>query len=354
MQISFLFDLRRRLVAGVPASKHQWRRLLTFPLRFLGRRYLIPGYHAFQQRNNRGIYAISIDAKIGFFAQMYWCLLIFIHCERHELRPYIILSSPYYVRRKGDNWFEYFFDNLPLTEKDRDDIEKGVIKISRIKQFSDLGLYRNVEPRLLHPDMDLESINRLVNKYMKVKLDIQNYVDSFTARYFFGKKILGVHYRGTDKIEAPRVSWEQCAGAIKDYLKANSGIDALFIASDEKQFIEFIQREFKDLEVISHDDTELSSSGEAIHTSASGDKYMKGKEALINCLILSRCDALIKTASFLSAWACVFNPHLPVIMLNQAYAEHQRFLEREIIKKSVEIMAISLWLYVGVGSTIKL
>jgi hypothetical protein len=52
--------------------------------------------------------------------------------------------------------------------------------------------------------------------------------------------------------------------------------------------------------------------------------YRKGEEALINCLLLSRCCALIRTTSFLSAWASIFNPALPIV-----------FAERTIRKKSL-------------------
>jgi hypothetical protein len=59
---------------------------------------------------------------------------------------------------------------------------------------------------------------------------------------------------------------------------------------------------------------------------------IKAREALVNCLLLARCRALIRTASFLSGWASVFNPELSVIMLNRPYQEALWFPDREVLR----------------------
>jgi hypothetical protein len=41
-----------------------------------------------------------------------------------------------------------------------------------------------------------------------------------------------------------------------------------------------------------------------------------GREALVTCLLLSRCGFLIKTPSYLSGWAKIFNPLLPVWLIS--------------------------------------
>lgn len=308
-----------------------WR-ALSFPKSFLVgldaklKRYYCP----IQQRNNSGIYAVNIRARVGFFAQLNWCLGIFAHCQRYGLRPYVILSSPFYTQSKGDNWFEYFFDNLLLRDEDRRNIEQGLIRISRIDEIEQLGL----------PDyssqMSLESANRLFNQYVAIKCEIQCYIDSFVARNFRYKRLLGIHYRGTDKKnEADPVSVQAFINAVNSYLETDSRIDSLFVSSDEDSFIEAIRKEFSWLPVTTHDDKERSRNGKAIHTQPNfGDNYVKGKEALVNCLLLSKCNVLIRTASFLSAWSSVFNPSLPVIMLNRPHFDKLWFPDREIVKRS--------------------
>ncbi|NDP46990.1 MAG: hypothetical protein GZ085_01110 [Sulfuriferula multivorans] len=294
---------------------------------------LKPFYCPLQQKNNHGIYAVNITAKVGFFAQLSWCLTILEHCRRFNLTPHIVLSSPFYTRPSDDNWFEYYFENIKLTTGNRKNIEMRRISISTISDIEQLGL-----PSAMGTPMTIGDAKTLLDENVRIKDEIQDCVESFVAKHFAHKTVLGVHYRGTDKkAEAWPVTLEFCAQTISNYLAANPEIDALFVASDEDSFIEWIETKFTDIEVIHHDDQERSSDGKAIHVQPSlGDNYIKGKEALINCLLLSRCSALIRTASFLSAWSSIFNPVLPVIMLNQPYGEKRWFPDSMIAKNSMD------------------
>ena len=293
---------------------------------------LKPYYCPLQQRNNHGIYAVNINAQVGFFAHLSWCLYIFAYCQRYNLIPYVVLSSPFYALSKGEDWFNYYFDNVKLTEEDRKKIARGLVKISHISDVEQLGL--PVDPDF---QLTLENAHALFDRNMRIKSDMLEYVQSFVDKHFTGRTILGVHYRGTDKKhEAKPISWEYCAQTISAYLAAHPGIEVLFVASDEAAFIQWIGTEFKHMEVIHHDDQERSLDGKAIHVQpAQGNNFTKGKEALVNCLLLSRCNALIRTASFLSAWSSIFNPELPVVMLNSPYLEKLWFPDDLIIKKSL-------------------
>lgn len=293
---------------------------------------LKPIYCPFQQRNNQGVYAVHIHAKVGLFAQLSWCLLVLAHCDRFHLRPHIYLSSPFYTRASGENWLEYYFDNLRLTAMDKSLLGNGAIRVSHVSDIEQMGL-----PGQYEVQMTLEYANALLGNYLELKREIQDYVEFFVERQFSHKTVLGVHYRGTDKkSEAHPVSWEYVAGTISNYLDMNSQVDALFVASDEEEFIAWIRTKIRNVEVLFHNDVGRSRDGRAIHVQpALGDNYVKGKEALVNCLLLSRCDALVRTSSFLSAWSSVFNPHLPVIMLNRPFDNKLWFPDRVIVQNSL-------------------
>lgn len=291
-----------------------------------------PFYCPIQQRRNQGIFAVNIHAKIGFFAQLNWCLYIFAHCERFNLRPVIRLTSPFYVSATGDSWLDYFFENRRLTVADRSLIEDGTIKFSQISELDQLGL-----PTDYGSTMTLEIANQLLWDYLGIRKEIEDYVESYADRHFKNRITLGVHYRGTDKVtEAPPVSREYIAETISKYLDANSKVDALFVASDESGFIKWIQQEFKSVEVLAHNDTKRSADGKPIHVHTTpADNYMKGKEALVNSMLLSKCSMLIRASSFLSAWSSIFNPQLPVIMLNRPFDSKSWFPDALLAKKSL-------------------
>lgn len=257
---------------------------------------------------------------------------IFAYCQRLNLTPHVVLSSPFYALSKGENWFDYFFENNRLTERDRKGIASGLVKISHISDLAQLGL-----PKDPNFQLTIENAHTLFDENVRIKSTVLEYVESFIDKHFRNRNVLGVHYRGTDKgCEAKPVSWEFCARTISNYLSSNPGVEVLLVASDEDAFIEWIKAEFKQIEVIHHDDQERSRDGKAIHAQPSlGNNYTKGHEALVNCLLLSRCNALIRTASYLSGWSSIFNPDLPVVILNSPYDEKLWFPDNLIIKKSI-------------------
>ncbi len=200
--------------------------------------------------------------------------------------------------------------------------------ICRIEGIRQLGLPDNYDRQL-----NLDIAARLVQKYIGIKGPILEKVDGFSDRYFQGKRVLGIHYRGTDKsAEAPLVPYPEFKQSISQFLEQDGKFDCLFVSSDEQRFVDFIENSFSQaLPVFYHDDQERSSNNVAVHRSKQGDRYKKAEEAVLNCLLLSRCDALMKTASVLSGWSKLFNPDLPVILLNPPFGRQLWFPDRELV-----------------------
>ncbi len=141
-----------------------------------------------------------------------------------------------------------------------------------------------------------------------------------------------MHFRGTDKSsEAPRARWDDVAVAVRQRLAARPDLEVVFVASDEAEFPNFLARECTSRPVVARDDAFRSTDGQPVHVVSPGrEAFAKGEDALMNCLILSRCESVIRTSSFLSAWASVFNPDLEVVRLNRPYDDTFWFPERAI------------------------
>jgi hypothetical protein len=240
-------------------------------------------------------------------------------------------SSQYVVPTRGPDWFEYFFINLQLSPEDEERIKSGEVPICRIEGIRQLGLPENYDSQL-----NLEIASRLVRKYIGIKSSTLEKVNVFYDRYLKGKFILGIHHRGTDKsAEAPPATYPLFKKSICQFLDQNSNFDCLFVSSDEQKFVDFIENEFNHtLPVFYHDDQERSKTNVAIHRSKKGDRYKKAEEAVLNCLLLSRSNALIKSASILSGWSKLFNPDLPVILLNFPFESQLWFPDRELVSQS--------------------
>lgn len=254
-----------------------WRRL---------KKKVKPHYCRLQQWTSRGLYAVDLHAPIGFFAQLTDCLAVFAHCEQHDLRPCIILSGASYLSpERSASWFDYFFEQPVLRDADRKRIAAGRIAVSRAWWPSELG----------------------------------------------------IHFRGTDKTsEAPRVEKGAVRRAVLAYLSDHPETNTLYLANDEEPFITWCHEVFGSVPVITHADRYRSHDDRSIHEGLKGDNARKGWEALVNSLLLSRCAALIRTKSFLSAWSSVFTPTLPVVLLNKPHADKLWFPESDIIRRSMD------------------
>lgn len=299
---------------------------------YLSRDLIRPHVNRFRRSRSGHLLVVDINSWVGLFAHLEWCLEIALHCDRHGLVPCFMSTSSQYVDpSRGPNWFDYFFTNLRLPPEDADRVERGEVPICRIDGVRQLGL-----PRDYDSELDLDTAARLVSEYIGIKEPILDKVDGFFDAHLRERSVLGIHYRGTDKAaEAPPISYEDFQRFVDRFLETTGTFDCLFVSSDEQAFVEFMEEAFgPSLPVVYHDDQERSTTNVAIHRSKAGDRYRKAEEAVLNCLLLSRCDGLIKTASILSGWAKLFNPDLPVILLNRPFEPQLWFPDRDLVSRT--------------------
>jgi len=271
--------------------------------------------------------AVEINAGLGFFAQLNWCLYILAYCEQHGLLPRIRLTGSQYSDMPDHDWLHDFFDDA-LDVSSSSGLRTSSLSIRHIRETRFAALYAST--------MSIEWAHRLFTTYFQIKPQIASYVDDFVAREFGDSGVIGLHFRGTDKrLEAQPVDWSRCFNAVTKLVADRPRLERVFVSSDDPLFIEWFARQAAGrFTVIVHPDEERSRDAQAIHTSPIGSGHTKGFEALVNCLLLSRCSALIRTASFLSGWSSVFNPLLPITLLNEPYAHVRWFPDRELIHRS--------------------
>lgn len=284
-------------------------------------RALISLVAKYNSRN--GVFAVEIRSTVGLGARLEWCLEILAYCDENGLIPQFKFSYP--NSENSEDYFGTFFGIKGTVENGKSPI---FIKISSI---TELSLGKDYD-RVLN--IDLASF--LINKYLVVKDDVLSEVEDFCSKHFANRRVLGVHYRGTDKVEESSVfSYDSVKRNIEHYLKLHPDTDRVFIASDDINFIENIEKASVGRPILYRNDSFRARDGNSIHRSAATDKYEITRDAIVNCLLLSRCDALLKTASILSGWSKLFNPRLPVVMLNRPYGEYQWFPERDLVDNNL-------------------
>jgi hypothetical protein len=123
-------------------------------------------------------------------------------------------------------------------------------------------------------------------------------------------RVLGLHYRGTDKQtttwDSNPISKQEFLLLAREWLDAHPGFDHIFAATDEIAFVEAL-RAVSPIPVVALGEVEFHLSEHHSTTRAE-----KADRAMLDCVLLSRCTALLETSSALPSFAKLLNPQLEV------------------------------------------
>jgi hypothetical protein len=267
-----------------------------------------------RQRANEGIFSIEIESVSGFFAVMQTILFILLYCEENGLYPDISAKRGIYGEATGTvDWFGALFDAIKIPDPSIASRlhARSDFRTSQIKGVEELG-FRTRYDR----DLSLAKASALFDDYYRPSAGVLKDVDSVCERLSISSSTLAVHYRGTDKVhEAGMVSPSLICDAVETIARSRSGFEQILLASDDITFIEYFKSHPFKLPIAVAPAVYGSKAGKAIHFSGHPGLAI-GREALVTCLLLSRCGFLIKTPSYLSGWAKIFNPLLPVWLIS--------------------------------------
>src|SRR5579875_1875304 len=135
-----------------------------------------------------GILSVEIHSPgVGFFGQLNWCAEILLYCaQRHVTAQLSATSTMYRDPSRGANWLSYFFDV----------VEKTPHVDFRISHLSELCIALKY-----FEAQSIEGTSALVSRHLPLKQEIRNKLDEFCKEHFRGRKMLGVHFRVTDKTD---------------------------------------------------------------------------------------------------------------------------------------------------------
>jgi hypothetical protein len=243
---------------------------------------------------------MTVLGLIQFYDQSH-CAGIKINFDQHGL---------YFDPNRGDNWWAYYFQPIESAK-----LVCSWTQVSKKlkRKFTKAGLQK----------ISRDEAHRLIQQYIRVRPEIQEKVDRFVESQFGKANVIGVHYRGTDKrSEAPRVPYHRVLQQIEQVARSFPQDDyLLFVATDERSLLSAVQERYPGKVICT--DAMRSDNFHPVHKTYK-NSYNTGEEALIDCLLLSKCGLLIRTASNLSTCAGYFNPRLPILDLNFLYVERSR------------------------------
>lgn len=220
----------------------------------------------------------------------------------------IDLNSGFYLDPDyGPNWWEYFFEPIEIGDPSA---PHHIFNSNEISCMINQGF-----------PMSRKRAKKLIDKYVHLKPEISKEIDTFVKKYFKGHYVIGVHYRGTDKKrETPPIPYETYFTRIDRLMnKAKQDKPIIFTATDDQGFLDRIKSLYR--KKVVYNDFVRSDDEKPLHYSKTRFKsnYQKGKEALIDCILLSKCNILLfPAASAFSMLSLKFNPGLPGVPLSAA------------------------------------
>ena len=210
------------------------------------------------------------------------------------------------------NPFEYYFD---FKHKDKNFeheiyIPKNHYDITALNygnyNLKYMDIYRNIREKFF--------------QCYSFKNDIVNFTNEYEEEYFKNKIILGVHIRCTDMVSTKQN--KNCFYFIDKikHVLAKHNIDKIFIASDSNEVVCKVIDIFGKDKILAINNIERvntiddpTGSHHRINTdiikysSRKYHNYLCGKEVLIDMLLLSKCNYLIRSFSCVSDMAIFFN-----------------------------------------------
>jgi len=287
--------------------KHRSR--LAFELLERSWRYLLLAAGIPIKREYLVLRCVGGRAVSGLFSEFAAVLGALEHYEQWRpiyagLRVDFADQGLYYDPAHGENWWEYYFDRIEIGSRDA-----AVTKVVSDRQH-DIFAYAISR---LSRQRGFEVIDR----HIRPQAQIREKVDAYVRDNFSDSFVIGVHYRGTDKWEdAPRVSYDDVYAAIQRVANTRaSGRYKVFVATDEKAFLDFLM--LRHPSGLLYRDMFRSVDGRPIDVVNQDGHHKKGEDAVIDCLLLSRCNYLVRTASNLSLCSILINPALPELALNR-------------------------------------
>lgn len=244
----------------------------------------------------------------GLFSEFAAVLGFLDHYEQHR-RHYAGLriqftDGLYLEPANGPNWWNYYFE--PIDTGDAAGAPELVIS----PPFHD-RCANHVERHLPRARG-----GALIDRHIRTTPPVRDRVDSYMRAHWAGASVIGVHYRGTDKSsDARRVPYAEVESVVRQHLgDGASAPSRIFLATDEQAFVDFMHARFPGQLLVR--DMFRSRDGRPIDVVNADSNYQKGLDAVIDCLLLSRTQFLIRTASNLSLCAALFNPRVPDLLLN--------------------------------------
>ena len=285
----------------------------------------------------------------GFFAIMHCCLLDLCIADSMGFIPYINIQDSLYNVKGGwngkNNMYEYYFQSVIADDVERIRKEENYTYSNPTMRRAITDSFANKTTYMFNDNL-LRYMASVSKKYIRLRDDLKADFESEISALLGGKKTLGVHYRGSDyrigfKNHPMPLQVEQYFPLIDKAFE--DGFEQIFLATDDQNVRnQFFSRYGARLRIYENVMRTKGSTG--VHLQEydnETEKYMRGREVLLDMITLSSCDGFLAGNShvteFVRIWKYAGDQEFDYIniMSNGLYSECSKQV-RQYVKETAK------------------
>ena len=259
------------------------------------------------KNQNKIFYVINRSPGGGMFSNLNFVIHHLLIAKKFSFIPIIDMKNfPTLYNEKikingSYNSWDYYFSKI--NNYKLEDVYKSKYVIFTTK-YTNKNIYFDG-----FNELDSDHI-KIVKKYIKFKKEITNISDKFTKKYFNRKKILGVHFRGSDQKTQERHPFPATIKQIEiniDKLIKKHKFDKVFFVTEEKKYLDYFKKKLKTK--IIYYNSFVSNNRDIFYDDGKKklNRFSIGRENIINMLCLSKTDHILCVKSNLANAAIFFS-----------------------------------------------
>ncbi|MDA9629885.1 hypothetical protein N9S67_02670 [Candidatus Pelagibacter sp.] len=232
----------------------------------------------------------------GMFSNINYILHHLYICENLGCIPIIDFKNyptkynePNTINESYNMW-DYYFE--PINNYKLDDVYKSkfvIISSNKTNKIKEFDSFQNLTQK--HHDLFL--------KYFKIKKDISNEIEIFKNKNFVNKKVLGVHFRGTDMKTQERHPFpptvQQIISLINSKIK-DDNYDLIYLVTEDYKYYRILSEKYKE-KLCSYASYRTNQTNIFNNPKRQNHRFNIGKENLIDMYLLSKTDGVVCSES---------------------------------------------------------
>ncbi len=304
---------------------------------------------------------IAARNNLGFFTNFFHTLQHLEDAEQKRRIPIVFWANGIY-RSKGEkyngiktkNIWEYYFE--PVSSYSVDDLwpnieigrwggprikDSNVDVVCKFRNSSVSGEPEGCWNTKIYPpnnclnSPDYESrcyINNLIKKHVTIKKIVTDKADKFFNEHMSGHHVLGVHMRACNDHQPAQghKPFQRYLKKINEYIDEHNDC-IIFLATDYMKHFNKMKSEFGD-RLVGRDTVRSKNRYPVQYACKDKRKHRSGgakvgEEVLIDAMLLSRCNFLIRGFSNVASCASFMNPDMPLCYVCKYNTKLKKYLE---------------------------